>query len=255
MENIITEQSILKYLTNQKDCNKHIVKFKNFFESKSFYYLEMEHGGVQLFEFVKQAAAEVNKGTLHISEWQKVVNTIFKQMVDCIQYIHAHNVCHFDNSLENWLINDMNVQWKKDMDGIQRIQFDVNSISIKLCDFGCAHHFPSELVRTNRFCGKNHYQSPESVQKKYFDAKKNDIWSMGICLYLMSTFCLPYAQPNDEAYAYLMKHGAIELLNARGVQQLIHPNLLPILQSIFVSEGSRFKIEQIKEYGQKCIWN
>eukprot|EP01083_Nonionella_stella_P218818 784324_1 len=54
-ENILQEASILKYLTQQKDLPKSIVKFSNFLTCNNYYYLIMSDGGESLFSFVKQA--------------------------------------------------------------------------------------------------------------------------------------------------------------------------------------------------------
>eukprot|EP01083_Nonionella_stella_P291748 992490_1 len=43
-EDILLEQSILKYVTQQQDCPKSIVKFQDFFQTNCDYYMVMEHG-------------------------------------------------------------------------------------------------------------------------------------------------------------------------------------------------------------------
>ena len=98
----------------------------------------MEDGGDQsLFEFVFNAHNLIQKGYLELTEWHKVVKIIFKQMIECIKYIHSKNVCHFDISLENWLINDVAVNVIKTTNG-KKVKFCCDDIQIKLCDFGYA---------------------------------------------------------------------------------------------------------------------
>eukprot|EP01084_Bolivina_argentea_P258214 435217_1 len=109
-ENILLEKSILKFLTQQKHCPDSIVKFMSFFKTKTHYYLVMEDGGMSLFEFTRQMHRLIKMGHVGMDEWQAVIKIILKQMVECIDYIHSKNVCHFDISLENFLINDIPIE-------------------------------------------------------------------------------------------------------------------------------------------------
>ena len=66
----------------------------------------MENGGHSLFEFISSAHQIIDAGHMDVSEWHKFVKIVFKQMIECIQYLHSLNICHFDISLENFLINN-----------------------------------------------------------------------------------------------------------------------------------------------------
>ena len=77
----------------------------------------MEDGGGSLFNFVTKAHNLIQTGSIEISEWHKTVKVIFKQMIECIKYIHSKGVCHYDISLENWLINDVGVDVEQTDDG------------------------------------------------------------------------------------------------------------------------------------------
>ena len=98
-ENIMKERLILKYLTTSRDSPKEIVKYLNWFSDTENYYLVMEHGGGSLFEFVTKAHHIINIGRLEISEWHKLVQLLFKQMVNAVAYMHQKNVVNFDISL------------------------------------------------------------------------------------------------------------------------------------------------------------
>ena len=69
----------------------------------------MEDGGESLFDFVNKAHQLILSGNIDITEWHRVCKVIFKQMLECIEFIHSLNICHFDISLENFLINDVDV--------------------------------------------------------------------------------------------------------------------------------------------------
>ena len=151
--------------------------------------ISSEYGGSSLFDFVVKAHKYIAMGNITISDWHKCVKIIFNQIIECVEYMHSKNVCHFDISLENILINDIDVHCYKDINGIQRIKFVEDDIQIKLCDFGLAEIFDpkkNSKFLCNKYVGKPNYQSPEIVSKqKLFSAKKNDIWCMGICLFML----------------------------------------------------------------------
>ena len=101
------------------------------------YYLVMEDGGGSLFDFVMNAHRFIQLGILDTSHWIQVVKVIFKQMIECIQFIHDQNVCHFDISLENFVINDVMIHLHEDLNsGKEIIKLALDDIQVKLCDFG-----------------------------------------------------------------------------------------------------------------------
>ena len=114
------------------------------------YYLVMEDGGQSLFDFVERAHKCIQAKKLEISQWLKMCKIIFKQMVQCLEYIHTKNVAHFDISLENYLINDVKINVIED--GKFEFSFD-DRVQCKLCDFGLASYFPNDDFTTSKYCG------------------------------------------------------------------------------------------------------
>lgn len=98
-ENILKERAILKYLTTSKDTPESIVKYIGWFNDEKNYYLVMQNGGSSLFDFVTKAHQYIKIGKIDITEWHKLVQLIFKQMVDAVDYHHQKNVANFDISL------------------------------------------------------------------------------------------------------------------------------------------------------------
>eukprot|EP00486_Rosalina_sp_Unknown_P008310 CAMPEP_0201594492 /NCGR_PEP_ID=MMETSP0190_2-20130828/191789_1 /ASSEMBLY_ACC=CAM_ASM_000263 /TAXON_ID=37353 /ORGANISM="Rosalina sp." /LENGTH=371 /DNA_ID=CAMNT_0048054119 /DNA_START=71 /DNA_END=1182 /DNA_ORIENTATION=+ len=192
-EDVISEAGILKYLTEDDKCPKSIVKFDRFFKTSKDYFLMMEDGGSSLFKFVTDAHKLIQLGKLEVSHWTKVAKIISKQMLEAIEYIHSKNVCHFDLSLENFLINDPNVEIERSGD-IEKVRFITDDIQIKLCDFGLAKYFKEKKhCLSTKFCGKNNYKSPEVLnKKKKFDAKQNDIWCLGVTLFMTCAGVAPW---------------------------------------------------------------
>ena len=138
LENILHETTILAHLTEDKLCPDSIVMLYGCFQSNINYYLVMEDGGQSLFDLVQRAYKFMQCNKLDVDEWLKVCKLLFKQMVECIEYIHSKNIAHFDISLENWLINDIAIKLVEDEGGNEKIRFCVegNAIQCKLCDFG-----------------------------------------------------------------------------------------------------------------------
>merc|ERR1712087_351568 len=108
------ERSVVKYLTQSKDCPPSIIKFISFFKSRTCFYLLMEDGGHSLFEFVRRAHYFLSAGHIEINHWHQVIRCIFVQMVEAIAFMHSLNVVHFDISLENLLINDVIIHKSED---------------------------------------------------------------------------------------------------------------------------------------------
>eukprot|EP01083_Nonionella_stella_P304480 1058364_1 len=255
-ENVLVEQSILKYLTLCKDCPDSIVQFLLFFQTDREYVMVMEDGGCSLFSFIKKAHQLIESGKIEISHWKEVVRVIFKQMIECIDFIHSNNVAHFDISLENFLINDVNVEVRKPCFATGRnketLRFILSDIQIKLCDFGLAKLFTTNDCRCSKFCGKQNYKSPEVVRrKKVFDAKKNDIWALGIVLFMMQTGIAPWnvASESDDCFVYIMECGQlVELIIQWEVLEYVDEAMFDLIASILQYEEHRIDLESIKKH-------
>lgn len=125
-------------MTEDELCPDSIVKFYGCFQSNSNYYVVMQDGNTSLFDFVQRAYQFMRFNKLDFDEWLNICTILFKQMIQCIEYIHSKNIAHFDISLENMLINDIDIELIQDEDGNEKIRFCAkkNSIQCKLCDFG-----------------------------------------------------------------------------------------------------------------------
>ena len=146
----------------------------------------LEDGGYPLFDFVVKAHRLIAIGHLSVADWIKMVKVIFRQIIECVEYLHQHGVIHFDLSLENMLINDVQVD-VMDKGEITQMSIRYETAQIKVVDFGLAEKFGDTVdFSSNKYCGKTRYQSPEiTKQKAMFDAKSNDVWCMGVTLFML----------------------------------------------------------------------
>lgn len=251
-ENIKTEKQILKYLTKDAKCPKSIAKYVDFFRSNFNYYLASEWGGHSLFQFCTRAHAYIDEGQITISEWHKLVKKIFLQMLEVVEYVHSMNVCHLDLSLENFLIEDVPINLRE-VNGAQTVQFDVDRVQIRLIDFGLATKFEhGATFESNKFCGKPNYQSPEVTAKKTFNAKSNDVFCLGVCLFCLCVGGMPWEQSSesDVRFTRIIKGGPLRVLKEWRRDHYVNEDLLEIMELTLRYEADRADLAELR----KCSW-
>jgi len=258
-ENIKKEAQILHHLTVSETIKhggkipKSIVKYVDFFQSKTNYYLVMENGGSSLFDFVVKAHQLIACDKLDVSEWHKCVKVIYKQLLDALQYMHSEGIVHYDISLENMVIND--VELIEDVD-TSKISFVTERISVKVIDFGLADVCrvdPAGFIdcTSTKFVGKQIYKSPEVQRKKQaFNAMSNDVFCSGVCLYMMVFGSPPWerATMNDPFFHAIMTHGIVYTMYALKRTHLVTGDILQLLSQIFQYEKSRITLSKILQH-------
>jgi len=250
-ENILLEASILKHLSSQKNMPRSITKYYGFFENENDYFMAMEDGGDSLFDFVSKAHRLMMAGTIKAAEWVRVVKVIMNQLVEAVQFMHSLNIAHFDISLENILINEVQIRYTTDL----TIEFVTDDLQIKLCDFGLAQAFPleSKSCSSQRFVGKSGYKSPENVAARDpFDAKKNDVWCIGVCLFMLvfGGVIWSKATTDDPFFEYVINGGdLLTLLKKCDKSKYIEDAvLLELLSAVFQYEKARIAIHEVARH-------
>ena len=95
----------------------------------------------------------------------------FTQICLALKHIHEKKIIHRD-------LKSGNV-------------FLMKSGLVKLGDFGIAKGFQNTMDKAKTMVGTPYYLSPEIIENKPYDAK-SDIWSLGVLLYEMMTFRIPF---------------------------------------------------------------
>lgn len=151
----------------------------------------------------------------------------FQQIVNGVHHIHSKGIAHLDLSLENVLIND--------------------SGFLKICDFGLARKWSDPCGRV----GKLFYMAPEIVypdlQGDKYDCRMADMYSLGVCLFIMHTGFQPYEKPTEHcrSFVVLMQHGARALLDAYGVANQVPEKILELLEVLICPLHKRANLQEL----------
>ena len=198
----------------------------------------------------------IKMGQIEITEWLRIVKLIFKQMIECIEYIHNKKVAHFDISLENFLINDIEIAVDKESNS-DKLRFVVDDngkgLKVKLCDFGLAEYFNDcDNFKSNKYCGKLNYQSPEitnSENKYIFDAQKNDLFCLGVSLFMMIIGTAPWQQSSysDPAFLFIINGNIDTLLMQWEYYKYLDNDIISLFYNLFQFEPKRITIAQLKK--------
>ena len=151
-----------------------IIKLYDIFEDNSYIYLIMEEcNGGEFFDSLAKRAKEKQMYT------EKECANIFKQILEAVNYLHAHGVCHRDLKPENILFSTL-----------------ADDSSLKLIDFGLSKVLDGDKGTMKGAVGTTFYMAPEVLTGKYNE--KCDIWACGVILYIMLCGKPPFYSQDEE---------------------------------------------------------
>ena len=150
-----------------------IIKLYDIYEDNKYIYLIMEEcNGGEFFDSLAKRAKEKNMYT------EKECARIFKQILEAVNYLHAHGVCHRDLKPENILFSNV-----------------ADDSCLKLIDFGLSKVIDREQ-NLKGAVGTTFYMAPEVITGNYNE--KCDIWACGVILYIMLCGKPPFYSQNEE---------------------------------------------------------
>lgn len=145
----------------------------------------------------------------------------FAEMLSALNYLHQNNIVHRDLKAENVL-------------------FDSNG-KLRLIDFGLSKEVSADTIMTTR-CGSPAYVSPEMIKGEPY-SMGTDIWSLGIILFAIVAYRLPFEDNNIK-----------NLFNMILFQKIVYPeffsaNLIDLLSSMLEKDQEqRIKLKSIIEH-------
>ncbi|WVQ72877.1 hypothetical protein IAR50_002438 [Cryptococcus sp. DSM 104548] len=156
--------------TSPERGHPNICKLVDFFEDREFYYLVMPRFGTGLDLFDR---VESQPSGLDAFE----VRSLLGQLTDAVHFLHINGIVHRDIKDENVIL-----------DGSGHCQ---------LIDFGSAAHWrPGKKWDT--FSGTLHYASPEILRGDMYGGKEQDVWALGVVLYVLLVGETPFSDLPDE---------------------------------------------------------
>lgn len=100
------------------------------------------------------------------------LSQIFFKIIRGVMKCREQNIVHRDLKPHNILIHQQTKE-------------------IKLIDFGLAREIPKNKLVSTR-CGTPFYMAPEIVKGELYNPKRSEIWTLGVCLYFLSTGTTPF---------------------------------------------------------------
>ena len=163
-DEVLNESTILSKLDHPN-----IIKFYDVFESKKPKHMinivtEYADGG-DLSEKIKEKKNKNNNFT------ESEILDYFTQICLAIKHIHKKKIIHRDLKSGNIFL--------------------MKNGFVKLGDFGIAKGFQKTMDKAKTMVGTPYYLSPEILENKPYDSK-SDIWALGVLLYEMMTFKMPF---------------------------------------------------------------
>ena len=150
-----------------------IIKLYDIYEDNKFIYLIMEEcSGGEFFDSLAKRAKEKKMYT------EKECARIFKQILEAVNYLHAHGVCHRDLKPENILFSNV-----------------ADDSCLKLIDFGLSKVIGGDQ-NLKGTVGTTFYMAPEVITGNYNE--KCDIWACGVILYIMLCGKPPFYSQDEE---------------------------------------------------------
>ena len=144
----------------------------------------------QVLEFAENGELKdyVNGTDSRIPE--KISAKIFVKIVNTVKYLHENNIAHCDKKPENILLG--------------------KNYCIKISDFGFSQEFNREKGNLlHKKLGTPNYSSPDIrlAFTKGYDGIKNDIFSLGVLLFVITIGDFPFESANysDEKYKFIIK--------------------------------------------------
>lgn len=172
----LQEVEIMRKIARWSKMYKGIVQLVDYFQDRDSCFIVMQaYNGGDLIEVVQHHLA---KG---ISDYDRVLSRLFKQMTQAIAFLHSLQLMHRDVKGESFLLD----------------RFDIydEGIRVILIDLGTAAELNQPGEKLSAQVGTRIYWAPEVVNQCYsFPA---DVWALGIILYGILCGTFPFKSDDE----------------------------------------------------------
>ena len=198
-------------------------KMKNMEKKQiDIYYIVMEYlEHHESLKYINKVCPRENKGF-----GEDFGRLIFAQLLDGLEAMHSKNIFHRDIKPDNIMIGG-------------------NDYKFKFVDFGFS---TDNIGRLDSYLGTLTYAAPELHLKRPYFAKSEDIFSLGVTLFVLVTGGLPFkmAVPNDSFYQYFVKSDYVEYWRKRMVN--VSPSFMELFDNMVAFDFTqRPSISEIRE--------
>ena len=223
-----TEEALIERLILSRCKHPSIVRLSLSFQSKNKLFFVMEYcPNKDLDELLRKF------GTFE----PDLALQIICELVNVIDYLHNEmNISHNDLKPSNILL-DANFH-------IKLIDFSTAKIKGKIFDKHKGDFIPSEESISKDIIGTAEFISPEMVNQKITDYKTNDIWALGIIIYMIFNGVSPFKDKNDFMTLDKVKEGKFDF-----IKKDIPDDVIDLINNILIEDtNKRLNIKQIKEH-------
>lgn len=201
------------YILAKLPKHRNVCQFDRALETKANIFLLMEYCGRETL-FAKVQKWKIAKKTLKAEK----LKGYFRQMVEGAIALHKANIFQVDLKLTNMVLSD---------DGL-----------VKYIDFGLAHLSDS---RRHQVTGANGYPSINMLSSSGFIPSKEDIWKLGVCLYMLHFHVYPFGLKQEEV---IRRERSLDYK----MPEKADPLLKDILAKIFVDEKDRITLQGLLDH-------
>ena len=193
-ESYLNEASRLRNLTSSKYIVKlisygqgHLERGYSYNSYKLFKNFDADKVNYSIFEYLKNGELHNYIFLLKKRLSEEISRKIFFDLVKAVETCHKNGISHGDIKLQNILLN--------------------SNFNIKLIDFGFAKNIKDGLI--SEITGTRFYNAPEMFccATKGYDGVMADIFSLGVCLFILVMGFYPFDKPNitDSRYKFISK--------------------------------------------------
>ena len=223
-----TEEPIIeKYMLNI--CNHpSIIKLKSTFQTQENLYF--------VLNYIPNNDLEHLLKKLHIIP-NDIAKQIIAELVNVLEYLHIEmKISHND-------LKPSNIMFDKNYH-IKLIDFSTAKIHGKVFEKSSKKFVETDKFISNEIIGTIEYLSPEMLNHTITDYRTNDIWALGIIIYLLYNGQTPFIGKNDYCTCDNIKKGSFFYMN-----QNMDKDVIDLINHILVLDTqNRYNIEQIKQH-------